>query len=48
MYETITGSYSYGVSTDTSDFDTVGVCIPYKDTNFPHLSGEIFGFGRLL
>jgi len=46
VYETITGSYSYGVSTDTSDFDTVGVCIPYKDMIFPHLRGEIAGFGK--
>jgi len=46
VYETITGSYSYGVSTDTSDFDTVGVCIPTKEVIFPHLAGEVFGFGR--
>jgi hypothetical protein len=46
IYETITGSVSYGVSTDMSDFDMVGICIPTKDVIFPHLAGEIFGFGR--
>jgi endonuclease YncB( thermonuclease family) len=47
MYETIMGSVAYGVSDDTSDFDTLGFCIPPKDTLFPHLAGEIEGFGRL-
>ncbi len=45
-YETIMGSVAYGVSTDTSDFDTVGFCIPPKDMVFPHLAGRIQGFGR--
>lgn len=39
MYETIMGSVAYGVNTDTSDFDTVGFCIPNKDIVFPHLRG---------
>lgn len=46
QYEVITGSYSYGVSTDTSDTDMVGFCIPPKDFIFPHLAGHIFGFGE--
>lgn len=46
VYETVMGSVAYGVSTDTSDFDTVGVCIPPKHVIFPHLAGEIEGFGR--
>jgi predicted nucleotidyltransferase len=46
MYETVMGSVAYGVSDETSDFDTLGFCIPPKDTLFPHLAGEIHGFGR--
>lgn len=46
----ITGSVAYGVA-DTStkskmpDFDCYGFCIPPKDIIFPHLKGEIQGFG---
>jgi uncharacterized protein len=40
------GSQAYGVSTDASDLDVYGVCIPPKDLVFPHLAGEIPGFGR--
>lgn len=39
------GSYAYGVATGTSDMDIYGVCIPAKDEIFPHLRGEIIGFG---
>jgi len=46
MYETIMGSVAYGVSDDLSDFDTLGFAIPPKDMLFPHLAGEIQGFGR--
>jgi predicted nucleotidyltransferase len=46
IYETIMGSYTYGVATETSDFDTMGVCIPPKELVFPHLTGAIEGFGR--
>lgn len=46
MYETVMGSVAYGVSDDLSDYDTVGFCIPPKDMIFPHLRGEIEGFGR--
>lgn len=45
-YETIMGSVAYGVSSDTSDMDVYGFCIPPKDVIFPHLAGQIEGFGR--
>ena len=45
-YETIMGSVAYGVSSDTSDMDVYGFCIPPKDMVFPHLAGEISGFGK--
>lgn len=45
-YETIMGSVAYGVSSDTSDMDIYGWAIPPKDMIFPHLSGEIPGFGK--
>jgi len=46
QYETIMGSVAYGVSNDTSDMDVYGFCIPPKDMIFPHLRGEIPGFGE--
>lgn len=46
MYETIMGSMAYGVSSDSSDWDVYGFCIPPKDAIFPHLAGEIPGFGK--
>ena len=45
-YETIMGSMAYGVSSDSSDMDVYGFCIPPKNMVFPHLAGEIMGFGR--
>lgn len=45
-YETVMGSVAYGVSSDTSDMDLYGFCVPEKDMVFPHLRGEILGFGR--
>jgi predicted nucleotidyltransferase len=45
-YEVITGSVSYAVSSDTSDMDIIGFAIPPKDDLFPHLRGEIPGFGK--
>lgn len=45
-YEVVVGSMAYGVSSDTSDMDVVGFCIPRKEDIFPHLRGEIPGFGR--
>jgi uncharacterized protein len=44
-YETIMGSVAYGVSGDTSDMDIYGFAIPPKHLVFPHLAGEIPGFG---
>jgi uncharacterized protein len=46
QYETIMGSVAYGVSSDTSDMDVYGFAIPPKEDVFPHLRGEILGFGR--
>lgn len=46
QYLTIMGSTAYGVSSDASDIDVYGFCIPPKDIVFPHLAGEIYGFGR--
>lgn len=45
-YETMMGSVAYGVSSDESDIDVYGICMPPKDVVFPHLAGEIYGFGR--
>lgn len=46
MYLTRMGSVAYGVSGDSSDLDIYGFCIPPKADVFPHLRGEIPGFGR--
>jgi hypothetical protein len=43
---TIMGSQAYGVNQDASDQDVYGICIPPKELVFPHLAGEIPGFGR--
>lgn len=46
QYETIMGSVAYGVlARDASDVDVYGWAIPPKDDVFPHLRGEIPGFG---
>ena len=45
-YETIMGSEAYGVSSDSSDRDIYGFAIPPRDVVFPHLAGELVGFGR--
>jgi predicted nucleotidyltransferase len=44
-YETVMGSVAYGVSADTSDMDVYGFCIPPKEEIFPHLRGQVVGFG---
>lgn len=44
-YEVQMGSVAYGVSNDHSDMDIYGWCIPPRDYIFPHLRGEIEGFG---
>lgn len=47
IYETIVGSFAYGVNTtDKSDYDILGICIPKKEIIFPHLNGEIIGFDK--
>ena len=46
QYETIMGSVAYGVSSDTSDMDVYGLAIPPREEVFPHLRGEVPGFGR--
>ncbi len=46
QYETIMGSVAYGVSSDTSDVDVYGWAVPPKDDVFPHLRGEVAGFGK--
>ncbi len=38
-YLTIMGSFSYGVSSDSSDMDIYGFAIPPKERAFPHLQG---------
>lgn len=45
MFEGWTGSVAYGASSDNSDMDIVGFCMPPKDLVFPHLAGKIPGFG---
>lgn len=45
-YETLMGSIAYGVSSDTSDVDVYGFCIPPKEVLFPHVAGQISGFGK--
>jgi len=44
-YLTIMGSVAYGCSSDTSDNDVYGFCIPTLEQVFPHLAGDIPGFG---
>lgn len=48
QYEAMVGSVMYGVSDDLSDVDVSGFCIPRRDMVFPHLRGEVQGFGRQL
>lgn len=46
QYLTITGSEAYGVPKRESDYDLYGFTIPPEEEIFPHLKGEIPGFGR--
>ena len=41
MYETIMGSIAYGVSSEQSDRDIYGFCIPRKEEVFSLPDGEI-------
>lgn len=45
LYLTQMGSVAYGVSGESSDVDIYGYCMPPKELAFPHLAGEIPGFG---
>ena len=45
-YMTVMGSNAYGVSSDSSDLDIYGFCLPLKELVFPHLAGQIDGFGE--
>jgi len=45
-YLTIMGSDAYAVSSGSSDRDIYGFCFPPKEMTFPHLAGEIPGFGK--
>lgn len=45
-YLSIMGSVAYGVSSDTSDMDLYGFCIPQKHVVFPHLAGKLVGFDK--
>lgn len=46
QYLTIIGSEAYGVAKEESDHDIYGFVIPPKEELFPHLKGEIPGFGN--
>lgn len=46
QFETIMGSMAFGVSSDSSDIDVYGWAIPPKEEIFPHLAGEVPGFGQ--
>lgn len=46
VYETKMGSEAYGCSLGKSDLDVYGFCIPPLPMIFPHLNGEIMGFGN--
>lgn len=49
-YLTIMGSHSYGTADtnaeEKSDWDIYGITLATKEILFPHLAGEIYGFGR--
>jgi len=47
-YLAIMGSSAYGVADSGSDMDVYGFCVPPKELVWPHLAGEIPGFGRQL
>ena len=46
QYEVYMGSVAYGTNNLGSDIDLYGFCIPDKNVIFPHLDGEILGFGK--
>lgn len=44
VYLTTMGSVAYGVSTNSSDFDVYGVCVPPLEVMFPSCYGYVSGF----
>jgi len=46
VYEVIMGSMAYGVSDNNSDLDIYAVVVPSQTIVFPHLAGNIHGFGE--
>src|SRR3954463_15485368 len=48
QFLTIMGSEAYGVASNESDLDIYGWTIPPKTLVFPHLAGEVPGFGQQL
>lgn len=48
QYEVMMGSIAYGCSSDMSDTDLYGFCMPLKEHLFPSMFGEIEGFGKQL
>lgn len=46
VYLSLMGSQAYGTSEEKSDQDLYGIAIPHKEDVFPHLRGEVIGFGR--
>lgn len=46
QYLTIMGSHAYGCNNQDSDYDVYGFAIRPLDDIFPHLRGDIIGFGR--
>lgn len=45
VYLTKMGSVAYGVSSNNSDIDVYGFCVPPKNIIFPHTAGIIYKFG---
>lgn len=45
-YEGVTGSVAYGMTNDMSDMDIYAWAIPPVADVFPHLDGQIIGFGK--
>lgn len=45
FYEVIGGSKSYGIISNSSDYDIIGVVIPPKEQIYHHLTGMVPGFG---
>ena len=46
VYEVMCGSLAYDADVEGSDRDVAAICVPPQDIVFPHLAGEIPGFGK--